>query len=76
MALTVAERQRAHRQRQADRIAELEAVAGELRSLVADLRDRAESAEAEAERLAGQVCKHPAAAVDAGRCLACGADVW
>ncbi len=74
--MTVAERQRAFRLRQADRIAELEAVVG-------DLRDRAESAELaltaandEIERLAGLACRHPAAAVDGGRCAACGQDVW
>ena len=76
MPMTAAERQRARRQRQADRIAELEAETATLRSLVAELRDRAESAEAEAERLAARVCKHPREAVDGGRCMACGADVW
>jgi hypothetical protein len=76
MPLTVAERQRSFRQRQIDRIAELEAESAGLRSLVDELQARAESAEAEAERLAGMACKHPAAAVDGGRCMACGADVW
>ena len=30
----------------------------------------------EAEHLAAQQCKHPAAAVDGGHCHACGTDVW
>jgi hypothetical protein len=51
------------------RLAELEAENAELR---ADLAD----ALAEAERLAVQQCRHPAAAVDSGTCHACGADMW
>lgn len=76
MAKTNADYQREHRQRQAGRVAELEAE-------LAVMRDRAESAETalesandEIERLAALRCKHPAQAVDGGRCLACGQDVW
>lgn len=69
MAMTTAERQRAFRRRQIDRIATLEQENAELR---ADLADALE-----ASRLAGQACKHPAAAVDAGHCRACGSeDIW
>lgn len=76
MAKTNADYQREHRHRQADRVAALEA-------LVRELLQRAESAELalaianeEIERLAGLACKHPAGAVDGGRCAACGHDVW
>ena len=68
-AKTTAERQRAFRQRQADRIATLEVELADVRSQLAD-------ALTDAERLAAQQCKHPAAAVDAGHCHACGSDVW
>jgi hypothetical protein len=68
-AKTTAERQRAFRQRQADRIAPLEAELADVRSQLAD-------ALTEAERLAAQQCRHPAAAVDGGTCHACGNDVW
>jgi len=69
MAATTAERQRACRRRQTERIAALEQENAHLR---ADLAD----ALTEAERLAAQQCKHPAAAVDGGHCHACGTDVW
>jgi hypothetical protein len=69
MAMTTAERQRAFRRRQIDRIATLEHENARLR---ADLAD----AQAETERLAAQQCKHPAAAVDAGHCHACNSDIW
>jgi hypothetical protein len=69
MAITTAERQRAFRRRQTDRIATLEQENARLR---ADLAD----ALAEAGRLAGQACRHPAAAVEAGTCHACGDDIW
>jgi hypothetical protein len=65
MAMTTAERQRAFRHRQTDRIATLERENAELRDALA-----------EAERLAATACKHPAGAVDGGTCQACGADVW
>jgi hypothetical protein len=68
MAMTTAERQRAFRRRQAERIATLEHENARLR---ADLAD----ALAEADRLAGQAGKHPATAVDGGHCRACGNDV-
>ena len=61
-AKTIAERQRAFRQRQADRTAALEAANAELR--------------AECERLAATQCKHPSAAIDGGTCRACGTEVW
>jgi len=42
----------------------------------AQLRADLAHALAEAERVAAQRCKHPAAAVDGGHCHACGTDVW
>ena len=81
--MTTAERQRAFRRRQAERIAGLEATAAELQDMASDLEDRLATSEAalatanaEIERLAGLACKHPSAAVSGGRCQACGADVW
>jgi hypothetical protein len=68
-AKTTAERQRAFRQRQADRIATLEAALADVRGQLAD-------ALAKTSRLTAQQCKHPAAAVDGGYCQACGTDVW
>jgi multidrug resistance efflux pump len=75
-AKTTAERQRAFRQRQADRTAALEAANAELRAEADGLRADLADALAETERLAAQQCKHPAAAVDGGTCRACGNDVW
>ncbi len=69
MAAKTAERQRAFRRRQIERIAALEQETARLR---ADLA----AALAEAGRLTAQACKHPAAAVDAGSCGACGTDLW
>ena len=69
MAMTTAERQRAFRRRQIERIAALE---HENTCLRADLA----GVLAEAERLAAQQCRHPAAAVDSGTCRACGTDLW
>jgi hypothetical protein len=69
MAITTAERQRAFRRRQIERIATLEQ---ENAQLCADLAD----ALAEAERLASTACRHPAGAVDGGTCRACGTEVW
>jgi hypothetical protein len=69
MAATIAERQRAFRRRQTERIATLEQENAQLRTDLAD-------ALAETERLAAQQCKHPAAAVDGGRCHACSTDIW
>jgi hypothetical protein len=71
-AKTTAERQRAFRQRQADRTAALEAANAELRAEADGLRADLADALAETERLAAQQCKHPAAAVDGGTCRACG----
>ena len=69
MAATTAERQRAFRRRQIERIATLEQENAHLR---ADLAD----ALAEAERLAARQCKHPVAAVDGSTCRAYGTDIW
>ena len=68
MAMTTAEWQRAFRRRQIERIATLEQENARLR---ADLAH----ALTETQRLAAQKCQHPAAAVDAGHCHACGTDV-
>ena len=68
MATTTSERQRALRRRQIDRVVGLEADNAQLRAEPID-------ALAEAERLAAQQCRHPAAAVD-GHCHACGNDMW
>jgi hypothetical protein len=65
--MTTAERQRAFRRRQTERIAALEYENAHL---------RADLAHALAEAVAAQRCKHPAAAVDGGHCHACGTDVW
>jgi hypothetical protein len=75
-AKTIAERQRAFRQRQADRTAALEAANAELRAAADGLRADLADALAEAERLAAQQCRHPAAAVEAGTCHACDTDIW
>jgi hypothetical protein len=69
MAATTAERQRAFRQRQTERIATLEHENAQLR---ADL----DAALGEAGRLTAQQCRHPAAVVDAGHCHACNTDIW
>lgn len=69
MAMTTAERQQAFRRRQIEQIATLEQENAHLRAELAD-------ALAEAERLASKQCKHPAAAVEADTCHACGTDVW
>jgi hypothetical protein len=69
MAMTTAEPQRAFRRRQIERIATLEQENTRLRGDLAD-------ALSDAERLTVQQCKHPAAAVDAGTCYACGTDIW
>jgi hypothetical protein len=57
------------RLRQAERIAALEA---ERDRLQADL----DAALGEAQRLALSACRHPAATVDGGTCMACGTDLW
>jgi hypothetical protein len=69
MPKTNADYQREHRQRQARRLAELETENAELH---ADLT----GALADVERLTASQCRHPAAAVDAGHCHACGTEVW
>ena len=65
MPKTTAERQRAWRDRRARIIAALEADNAQLRDALA-----------EAERLAAQQCKHPAAAVEGSHCRACDTEVW
>jgi hypothetical protein len=65
MPKTDAERQQAWRDRRARLIATLEQENARLRDALA-----------EAERLAAQQCRHPAAAVDADTCHACGTDLW
>ena len=76
MTKTNADYQRAHRQRAAERLAELQRE----NALLLERAELAESAlsaaEAETERLSASQCRHPAAVVDGGRCHACGADVW
>ena len=69
MPKTHAERQRDYRQRQADRIACLEAGLAETRAQLAE-------ALAEIDRLSGRSCQHPSGAVDdTGTCQLCGADL-
>ena len=75
-AKTTAERQRAFRQRQADRAAALVAANAELRAELADIRGQLAGALAQAGQLTTQRCRHPAAAVDAGHCHACNSDIW
>jgi hypothetical protein len=65
MPKTDAERQQARRDRRARLIATLKQENARLRDALA-----------EAERLAAQQCKQPAAAVDGGHCHACDGDVW
>ena len=74
MAETNADYQREHRQRQARRLAALEARCATLEAERDQLRDDLEAAEC--ERLAAMACKHPAAAVDGGTCQACGTEIW
>lgn len=69
MTMTTVERQRAFRRRQIDRIATLEAE-------LADVRSQLTDAQAEVDRLTARQCQHPAAAVEAGTCHACGTEVW
>ena len=76
MPTTDAQRQRAGRQRRAARLADLEAEAAELRAELVGVRTDLDDALAEVERLAGTQCKHPAGAVDAGTCRACGTEIW
>jgi hypothetical protein len=81
--MTSAERQRVFRERQVRRQAELEQANSALYTELADTRRQLATARAaladanaEIERLSALACKHPAAAVDGGRCQACGSDVW
>jgi hypothetical protein len=72
MPKTHAERQRDYRQRQAQGTASLKAENTRLRGELGDVRAELADALAEADRLAGQACRHPSAAVLDGRCQACG----
>jgi hypothetical protein len=76
MPKTNAQYQAEHRQRQALRLAELEArctaVEAERDRLQADLA----AAQDECERLDAMACRHKAAAVDGGTCRACGTEIW
>jgi hypothetical protein len=47
-----------------------------MRAELAATRGQLADAHTEAERLAAQQRKHPAAAVGGGHCDACGTDVW
>ena len=76
MPKTAAERQQAWRQRQARLAAALEADNAQLRAELARVSIDLADALTEAGRLTAQQCKHPAAAVEAGTCHACGTDVW
>lgn len=76
MAKTNADYQREHRQRRAQRLAVLERENAGLRVRLAEAEASLAGAVAEAERLSASQCRHPAAAVEGGRCHACGADVW
>jgi hypothetical protein len=76
MAKTNADYQREHRQRRSARMVELAAARDALAAEVEGLRDALAAAESELERLRASQCKHPAGAVDGGRCHACGAEVW
>ncbi len=76
MPMTAAERQRNCRRRAGERLASLEAEVTDLSVRLAAAVLERDAAVAEAERLSGLACRHPAGAVDGSRCLACGADVW
>ena len=71
-----AEYQREHRERRAQRLAELESENAGLRWDLEAARQELAAALAECERLSARACQHPAGAVDEGTCHACGADVW
>ena len=75
MPKTGAERQAAWRQRQERLAAALKADNARLRAELARVSVDLAEAHTEAGGLAGQACKHPAAAVEAGTCHACGTDV-
>lgn len=76
MALTGAERQAAWRQRRARASADLEAETARLRAELAEAHCQLAEARDEIGRLAGQACKHPAAAVEGSTCRACDREVW
>lgn len=85
VALTNAQRQRAHRERRAASLDALERENGELRLALADARQDLEDVLAENDRLSergaaafaapSEACRHPAESVDGGTCRACGADI-
>jgi hypothetical protein len=92
MAKTNADYQREHRERRADRLAELETALADRDADLAAARARiarlereldgvyamleAVPAEPEASRPHTPECPHPSEAVDGGRCHACGSEVW
>lgn len=76
MPKTDAERSAAYRQRRSGLVTELrESVAG-LEAALADRERQLADALAEVERLSSVACHHPAEAVEAGTCRACGQDIW
>jgi hypothetical protein len=76
MPKTNADYQREHRQRQAHRLAELQAENASLHEELSTARTELDAALAECGRLAAMACKRPAAVVDPGTCWACGAELW
>jgi hypothetical protein len=83
VALANAQKQAAHRERRAQRVAGLEQALAAERAETARLRRELATVEASlADALAGRGtedgpgCRHPSEAVDGGTCQACGADVW
>jgi hypothetical protein len=76
MAKTHAERQRDYRSRQARRVAGLEHANADLSGRLATAQADLSAALAELERFTAAQCKHPAEAVDGGRCNQCGQDLW
>jgi hypothetical protein len=76
MPKTNADYQREHRQRQARRLAALETANTALQAELDNTRAALDAALGEAQRLALTTCRHPAVAVGAGVCMACGSEVW
>ena len=76
MAKSNADYQREHRLRRSKRLAMAEVENAELRARLAEAEAALVVATEEMERLSACQCRHPASLVDAGRCHACGSDVW
>jgi len=76
MPKTNADYQREHRQRQAHRLAGLQAENSALRAELDTTRGELDAALAECERLAATQCKHPSGAVEGTTCRACGTEIW